>query len=255
MNYFRLFTSTFLITAFAFTLAAETLFLKNGTVIDGTVVENTEKELVFRDKQKKIHRIPQKDVSMLIKSKKYKFNDNNSNVTDDASIDYSLKLNISPGIIIPLGTLSKTANTGYGIESKISSELFLHGFELGVDASFYYMEGKNLEEERNLDFERFFIIPFFISAGYAIELADNLYIIPELSPGGIFIDSRYFDYSKSSKIKHFKKVEPALKTGISLRCALTDSLSVFFSSGYVITAEENGIIHFAVINSGIGYNF
>lgn len=255
MRYFILFISAVLTAALVFPLAAETLFLKDGTVIEGAVVENTEKELVFRDKQKKIYRVPQKDVSMLIKSKKYKFGDNNSPATGDYPHNSEMTFGVYPGLVMPFGTLAKIGSTGYGAGFYMRKQLFFENFEIGADSGLYYMKGKDLEDEKNLSFKRFFIVPLFISTGYRIDLTEKIHVLPCLSFGGIYIDSKYTDYTGGAEDEDFRRFEPALKADIQLCYMLTEFLSVSFSPGYVIAAENSGIIHFTVISAGLGYHF
>ncbi len=258
MSYLKLFFSAFLFAAIIVPVFPETLFLKDGTVIEGKVVENGENELLFLDKNKKLLRIPQKNVSMLLASKKFKYGDT-ADSSQNENLNNNMIFDVKPGILVPIGKFAEMGDTGYGIESALTTEhLFIDKFEIGADAAFYFLEGRDLSKEKSQRFERFFVIPVFFAFGYKIGIKDNFALIPEISAGGVYFNVKYSDHSTGSEDSsniNLQIVEPAFRAGVSARCNFTDSFSASLSSEYVVVLEKKDTINFIVINAGLGYNF
>ncbi len=238
-------------------LSPETLFIKDGTVIEGTVVENGDKFLIFRDKQKKLHKIPQKDVSMILSSK-FEYGAR-GNTREEQPSTGNILFEINPGYIIPLGNFSEMGGDGYGAELRlIMKDLLWERFESGIESAFYFVKGKDLSEERSQDYNRFFILPLYVTTGYAISLSDKITILPQISMGVVCFDIRYIDHSTGSEDKadrHDRIFDPVIKAGLSMRYMVTESISLSFSSGYTAAFEKNGLVNFIVFNAGAGYRF
>jgi len=230
--------------------------MKDGTVIEGTVVENGDSILIFRDKQKKIHRIPQKDVSMILYPKKNK-NSINSQQKGDSGNGTTLIFN--PCYIMPIGNLAEMAENGYGAEFSLTQQDFIiDGLESGVESGFYFMKGKDLSEEKSQNFNRFLIIPLYFTTEFFIAISANIGLYPGISAGVICFDMRYIDHSTGSENeadRHDRIFDPTIKADLSLRYKVTDYITVSFSAGYTAAFEMNGVVNFIVFSAGAGYSF
>lgn len=238
-------------------LFPETLFIKDGTVIEGTVVENGDKYLIFRDKQKKLHKIPQKDVSMILSSK-FKYGARGKS-PEERSLSGSILFELNPGYIIPLGVLSDIGNNGYGAELSLTRKDFImDGFETGIMSGFYFINGKDLSENKSQNYNRFFILPLYFTTGYNLSISEKITLIPEISIGAICFDIRYIDHSTGSESeadRHDRIFDPAVKAGVSMRYIFTESISASLSAGYTAALEKSGLVKFIVFNAGAGYRF
>ena len=170
-----------------------------------------------------------------------------------------LPLTFTPGVIFPLGKTAEMFNIGFGGMFSFSGRnMFFYNFEAGISLGCYYMQGKKLLEEKNLTFQDFIIAPVYIFASYNIWIVKGFYLKPVLSVGGAYLDVKYLDRNKTileGRDKHLQIFEFAFKAGISAEYRFTNSLSVSVGCEYSAILQNTGLLHFLIVNAGIGYSF
>ncbi len=175
-----------------------------------------------------------------------------------AYIANKVTIGIYPCYIYPLGTFGKMFDSGYGGGISYSKrDMFFDDFEGGAAVGFYYMPGKNLPE-KNKDFNRLMLLPFYMTAGYNIIFGENFRIKPLLSFGGAYVDMKYFDKNRTAAMGrdvHLQIVEPAFKAGLSAEYTFSDSFLMSVGCEYGAVVEKNGLLDFIAVNAGAGYSF
>jgi hypothetical protein len=181
----------------------------------------------------------------------------NLGVESPALFAIMLPLTFTPGVIFPLGKTAEMFNIGFGgIFSFSGRNMFFFNFEAGVSLGCYYMQGKNLLDEKNKIFQDFIIAPVYFFGSYNIWLVKGLYLKPVLSAGGAYLDCTYKDaLSAANPYKHLQIFEFAFKAGISAEYRFANSLSASVGCEYSAILQNTGLLHFLIINAGIGYSF
>ena len=168
-----------------------------------------------------------------------------------------ISIGFSPGIILPIGKFAKMAKTGYGgTFTFIQNNVLFSDFETGLSVGCYYMEGKNLLDEKNKIYETLFFAPLCLSAGYNLMLKETFSIKPVISAGGAYLDVKYKDaMDAGDPDKKLRVFEPVIKAGISVSYMLSESFSFSAGCEYGVIIEKSGILNFAVLNAGAVYSF
>ncbi len=187
--------------------------------------------------------------------------DNSGEESDTANVKLfpNTFLDLYPGVIIPLGKFSEMYEIGYGGLISISERNFIFkNFEAGIALGFYYMQGKNILAEKNLDYQTLMFAPLYLTAEYNFRIGDSFAIKPGLSIGGVYLDAKYVDRNRTAvegRDMHLQTFEPAFKAGLSARYMFTDYLSLTAGCEYGAVVEKNGLLSFITANAGIGYSF
>lgn len=166
-------------------------------------------------------------------------------------------LEFSPCIFFPLGNFKEMAETGYGGMINLTRRnIFVKGFESGIDTGFFYLPGKDLIEEGKPSYDRFLIVPLLAHTGYKVWPGNSFYFIPAVSLGAAYFNSEYiyFDETtlkKTDSTENF--IDPMVKIGISMEYMVTGSLSISTTAEYGMFIEKDGPMCF--LTAGIGLNY
>lgn len=182
----------------------------------------------------------------------------------EPSIVYSgygpeMGISVNPAFIYPLGKLKDMSEPGYGAALKFEmSNYFNPKLELGLEASFFYLQGKGdfLESESKVNSIVF--APAMLYAGYAFYPFENFAVIPNVSAGAVFVqyDYNYFDIPDSEeKNVSESQVDPAAGLGLTLRYSITESLYINISADYKVLFEESDNFSFCTASVGAGMRF
>jgi len=261
-NIFRLLTIIFIFISIP--LHSEFIILNNGTTIECTIINNGENELTIRDTENKIRKIPQKDISMILKSKKLNLRKDKKSTGKATNTEYDnfsngVQFGFKPGIIIPSGRFRKMSDIGYGASAELSfKDILFNTFDAGFSAGYYYSGGQDLKQANSQIYSRFILLPLFLYTSYNAELSENLSVVPGISIGAAYIDVEYEDYTINTAYGDLKKsrfIEPAVKAGLSLNYKLSRRTGITTSCYYGIIIEEERLINFAVISAGVVFFF
>jgi fibronectin type 3 domain-containing protein len=170
-----------------------------------------------------------------------------------------LPLSFTPGVVFPLEKFGFMYNVGFGGMLSFSARnLFFYNFEGGVSLGFYYLPGKDLQDEKNKKYNDFMLVPAYLYAGYNIGIAAGFCLKPVISIGGAYLDVKYFDRNKTiseGRDIHMQIFEISFKAGITAEYRFENSLSVTLGCEYGAIIEKSGLLHFIVLNAGISYSF
>ncbi len=168
-------------------------------------------------------------------------------------------LTFTPGVIFPIDKFGLMFNVGIGgIFSFSARNLFFYNFEGGIALGFYYMQGKDLQEEKNKQYNDFMLVPAYLFAGYNIGLGAGFFLKPVISFGGAYLDVKYFDRNKTiaeGRDIHMQIFELSFKAGITAEYRFSNLLSITLGCEYGAIIEKTGLLHFLIVNSGISYSF
>jgi len=168
-------------------------------------------------------------------------------------------LEIYPGTMFPVGKFGKMFGVAYGGELSLSERnLFFENFEAGVNIGFYSMQGKDLLDEKNKDYDKMMLAPGYLTAGYNIMIGDSFSIKPVLSFGGAYVGMKYYDRNRTAaegRDRDLSIFEPAFKAGLSAEYRFTDYLLISAGCAYGAVVEKSGMLNFILVNAGIGFSF
>lgn len=263
MNFRTLCVTVLILIIYSLPLAAESVYLNDGTIIECKIIEHRDKEIIIKDNNNKIRKISNNDISMILKSRKphhgRKEKQSERTEKENKALLNESSVEIAPGVLLPLGKLGEMSGTGYGLSiSFIRNIIISDSMNAGITAGFYNSEGKDLTDSNSRHYKEFNYIPFYFSANYVLNMNHYFSIEPELSAGGIYFRAEYTDHSTgplSDSDKSIKKIEPSFKAGLSLRYRFKKSFSASISSDYGIITESSGLISFLLINAGVSYHF
>jgi len=182
---------------------------------------------------------------------------------DGESADMKIRkyafIGFHPGVIFPLGKFGEMYGPGYGGEISLTGRnLLFENFEGGISLGFYSLQGKDLLDKKNKDYDRMMFAPAYLTAGYNLGLSYRFSIKPVLSFGGAYIDMKYYDRNKvveNEDDQHLRKFEAAFKAGLTAEYRLTDTLSFSAGCEYGAVVEKSGLLSFIVGNACIAYYF
>jgi len=166
-------------------------------------------------------------------------------------------LGFYPGMIYPMGKFGKMYNPGYGGMFTFSGRnlLFINS-EVGISLGYYYLQGKDLLDEKNKDYLSYMLIPLYLTAGYNIGIGESFCIKPVISLGSAYVDARYKDaLTGSSPDKNLKEIFPSLKIGLYADYKFTNALSFSVACEHGTVFENGGRLSFIQANAGIAYSF
>ncbi len=169
----------------------------------------------------------------------------------------SISITFSPGVIIPLGVFSEMAEMGYGGEFGLNKRgIIFDNLELGLSLGGYYFPGKDLMDDKGLSFDRFLIVPLYISADYNFYIGSRFYIKPEVFLGGAYINLNYKNASDAGITEESRHIfDLTAKAGVSAGFVFSESLSFISGCEYGVFIEKSGLLSFLQINAGIKYSF
>lgn len=253
---------SFIIFFLSISVYPEYIVLNDGTSVEGTIVDKNKDTITIRDSRNRIKQIPQKDISIMLKTVKVRTEQSKKQTAPPGQVTNSESdylFSFKPGVIFPLFKFGEVSKTGYGFSAElIRKKYFLNKFDSGIEAGFFYSEGKDLMDSRSQIYNRFFIVPLYLSAFYRSHLTEKISIIPVLSVGATYLDVKYKDHSTgplSESESHKKLFEPSLKAGISLNWNFTEKITIGTGFDYGFIFEKKGILHFTIFNINAGYNF
>ncbi len=183
------------------------------------------------------------------------------NMGAESSIYYAIMLPLSftPGVIFPLEKFGLMHNVGIGGMFSFSARnLFFYNFEGGIALGFYYMQGKNLQDEKNMQYNDFMLVPAYLYAGYNIGITAGVILKPVISFGGAYLDVKYFDRNRTiaeGRDMHMQIFELSFKAGISAEYRFENSLSITLGCEYGAIIKKTGLLHFILLNAGVSYSF
>ncbi|MBN1500550.1 MAG: fibronectin type III domain-containing protein [Spirochaetes bacterium] len=170
-----------------------------------------------------------------------------------------LTMSFQPSIIFPVGTFSEMFWPGFGaIEDVTRHNLWINNFDAGLNVGFYYLHGKDLREDLNLEFTHFFFMPFYVTIGYNLFRLNGLSMKPIVSVGIAYLNVEYVDRNKTAAeepTQYLHIFKPTFKTGLSAEYKYTNS--IFFSAGceYGMVYQNDGSLNYMLINAGAGFFF
>lgn len=166
-------------------------------------------------------------------------------------------LGFYPGVIYPMGKFGKMYNSGYGGMFTFSERNWMfENSELGISLGYYYLQGKDLLEEKNKDYQYYMFIPFYLTGGYNIRIGENFCFKPVISFGCAYVDARYKDaLTASSPDKKLQEFYPASKIGLYGNYKFTSALCFSVGCEYGAVFENGGRLSFVIANAGIDYSF
>ncbi|MBN1499602.1 MAG: fibronectin type III domain-containing protein [Spirochaetes bacterium] len=164
-------------------------------------------------------------------------------------------LSILPSVLLPFGIFSEMAETGYGSEFMFTwDDVYFENFEPGFGAGFYYLKGKDLLEERNLDFNRFFFLPLYLSAGYNFQLSINFSVKPVFSIGTALMNAQYEDdLSSGDYDRNILILEGMCKLGIYFNYKISYHWLLTLGSEYSMLIEKNDSMNCVLLHAGMIY--
>jgi len=168
-------------------------------------------------------------------------------------VPMGISMNLSPGLLYPMGTFGEMGAVGYGgLISFMMNDIIIRLFSVGMEGGYYYLPGKDAIETEAQKTHRLQIIPFFIKLQYHQKLYKQLYLAPSLSIGGAYVDLTYITREKSTLLDNEKKssaIEPCANISLSLEYALPKSLLIGIQGGYGMIFEREYLqfMHGAVI--------
>ncbi len=168
-------------------------------------------------------------------------------------------LNIFPGVIFPVGKFGEMYNIGFGGTISFSiCNLFFNNFESGIALGFYYMQGKDLLDVKNLLYQDFLFFPVYLTFGYNITIGNSFSIKPLISIGPAYIDMKYNDRNKTiaeGRDRHLQIAAFSFKAGLDAEYRFTDTISVSLGCEYGAIVQNTGLLSFILVNTGIGFSF
>jgi hypothetical protein len=168
-------------------------------------------------------------------------------------------VDIQPSIIMPLGTFSKMAGTGYGVSANYSM-LFLinERILLTGESGFYYFKGKDYNS--NDRFDSIFMIPLMAGVSWHFEPRWNIAFTPGIRAGVFLINASFHandrDAGTTNQAKSAKSfADAAVKIGSDARYRFGDTFSLCAGLWGGALIEKGGILPFAQGTLGAGCKF
>ena len=234
----------------------------DGMVIEYIIYEHENKgDKIFARTNKTYYSIPALDP--LIKRKFYiRAVDNFMEESEAAKIKVNERdavLNVFPGVIFPVGKFGEMYNIGFGGTISLSiCNLFFNNFEGGIALGFYYMQGKDLQDLKNLLYQDFLFFPVYLTFGYNITIGNSFIIKPLISIGAAYIDMKYNDRNKTiaeGRDRHLQIAAFSFKAGLAAEYRFTETISVSLGCEYGAIVQNTGLLSFILVNAGIGFSF
>jgi fibronectin type 3 domain-containing protein len=190
--------------------------------------------------------------------------DNIGDESSGAEAFFYSKLNaphfeIMPGVIFPLEKFGHMNNIGFGGMISFSLQnLFFMNFEMGLTAGFYYLQGKDQQDMKNILYQDFFLIPVYLTAAYNIRFGTVFILKPVVSAGGTYIDMKFFDRNKTAaegQNMHLQIFSFSFKAGLVSEFRISDTLSLSLGCEYGAIVQNKGLLSFIMLNAGVGFYF
>ncbi len=157
-------------------------------------------------------------------------------------------LSVNAGVLFPLGHLGEMAGPGFGGSiSYGKAGLLLKGVEAGLEASCYYLTGKDSMSANNQKSDYAILAPFTLYGGYRFNLPWNLSLYPYVSAGLAYFNMSYTTRDRTTfavKEKTAEDTDPVAGAGISIGYRLGESFLIHLrcSYGYMPGADEGKYI-------------
>lgn len=152
------------------------------------------------------------------------------------------------GVFFPLGHFGEMAGPGFGGGvSYGKGGLLFKGVEAGLEASCYYLSGKDSMDENNQKSDHAFFVPFTMYGGYRFNLPWRFSLYPHLSAGLAYYTMSYTARDKTTFAvteKTAEDTDPVVSAGMSVAYKLSDSFHIHLrcSYGYLIGAEDGSYV-------------
>jgi len=166
-------------------------------------------------------------------------------------------LEFYPGVICPLGKFGDMAETGYGgmVTFSKSNQSF-NGSILGVEAGFYYLPGKDMTLDEQVNYNNHLIFPLLVQFGYSYEIFTDLSVVLSASPGCAWVRAKYTDqYRLAENKKTSIFFDLFIKAGLSLEYRFHDFFSITAKGEYGTLLETNEPLQFVMVSIGAKYEF
>lgn len=173
--------------------------------------------------------------------------------------DGNSKISFTPGVFLPLGNFGKMAKMGMGGALSFSRQkFFFENFEVGFQAGFYSLPGKNFFDNNSQKVTGIFIIPFYFILDYKIALSSGIGIIPGISLGAAFVNMKYSSWDLGALV--YKEtasqfIDPSLKGGIAFEYVFSRTYSLKLYGEYGLLMEKGGNLGFLTAGISLGYHY
>jgi len=166
-------------------------------------------------------------------------------------------LGFYPGVIYPIGKFGDMAEMGYGgMFAYTKTNMFFRGSIVGGEAGFYYLSGKDIAFDEQVDYSSHLIFPLLARFGYSYEVLKDFSIILSVSPGFAWVRADYIDkYRLAENDKTSDFFDIFVKAGLSLEYRFNESLSVSAKGEYGALFEIREPLQFAIVSLGAEYRF